>query len=64
VPFFADDLAMARFWRLNWQQLQDGIVATGPNEADFAQTIAELADLRGWLVGPAMIAAWGQRPPA
>jgi SAM-dependent methyltransferase len=63
VPLFRGGSLHAQFWSLTWQQVRDRIVAVGEPAEVIDPGLADLADERRWFQGPAMLAAWGRRPP-
>jgi pimeloyl-ACP methyl ester carboxylesterase len=64
VPLFRGGSAHARFWSLTWQQVRDRVAAVGEPAHVIDEGQADLADEQRWFTGPAMMTAWGQRPPA
>ncbi len=63
VPLFRGGSAHARFWSLTWQQVRDRVIAVGEPARVIDDGRADLADQQRWFTGPAMMTAWGQRPP-
>jgi 2-polyprenyl-3-methyl-5-hydroxy-6-metoxy-1,4-benzoquinol methylase len=63
VPLFRGGSAHAQFWSLTWQQVRDRVVAVGEPAHVIDQGQADLGDQQRWFHGPAMVAAWGRRPP-
>ena len=63
VPLFRGGSAHARFWSLTWQQVRDRVIAVGEPAQVIDDGQADLADQQRWFTGPAMMTAWGQRPP-
>ena len=63
VPLFRGGSAQARLWSLTWQQVRDQVAAVGEPTHVIDQGQADLADDQRWFHGPAMLTAWGRRPP-
>jgi SAM-dependent methyltransferase len=64
VPLFRGGSAHARFWSLTWQQVRGRLAAIGEPAPVIDRGRAELDDEQRWFHGPAMVTAWGRRPPA
>lgn len=63
VPLFRGGSAHAQFWSLTWQQVRDRVTAVGEPAHVIEQGQADLAEEQRWFHGPAMVTAWGRRPP-
>ena len=64
VPLFRGGSAHAQFWSLTWEQVRSRVIAVGEPARVIDQGRADLADEQRWFHGPAMVTAWGRRPPA
>jgi len=63
VPLFRGGSVQARFWSLTWQQVRDRVTEAGEPACVIDHGQAELGDQQRWFPGPAMVTAWGRRPP-
>jgi SAM-dependent methyltransferase len=63
VPLFRGGSDHAQFWSLTWQQVRDRVTAVGEPAQVIDQGQADLAEEQRWFHGPAMVTAWGRRPP-
>jgi SAM-dependent methyltransferase len=61
-PLFPGGAPYARFWSLTWEQVRPRIESAGATSDDIDQACKLLGDASQWFAGPAMVAAWGQRP--
>jgi SAM-dependent methyltransferase len=61
ISLFHGGSAQAHFWDLTWEQVRERIETVGATPSEFDQVRALLSDERQWLVGPALVAVWGQR---